>query len=129
MTRIIFFDGPCNLCNYFVQRVIKHDKNKLYKFASLQSNTAQLYLTYHDLSQDTVVYLENQQSFLKSTAVLKILENLGWHYKIFSLILKFIPTFLADKIYDLVAQNRSKFFTQQPICDLVETNDQSRFLN
>jgi predicted DCC family thiol-disulfide oxidoreductase YuxK len=37
---IILFDGDCSLCNNTVQFIIKHDPNKIYKFASLQSDFA-----------------------------------------------------------------------------------------
>ena len=37
---IILFDGICNLCNGFVQFVIRHDKKNKFKFASLQSEGA-----------------------------------------------------------------------------------------
>lgn len=37
---VILFDGICNLCNGFVQFVIKRDKAKLFHFGSLQSGRA-----------------------------------------------------------------------------------------
>ncbi|HEY0262517.1 MAG TPA: DUF393 domain-containing protein, partial [Chitinophagales bacterium] len=44
---IILFDGVCNLCNGFVQFVIKRDKNALFQFASLQSEIGQEMLQPH----------------------------------------------------------------------------------
>jgi predicted DCC family thiol-disulfide oxidoreductase YuxK len=39
-SKLILFDGVCNLCNGFVQFVIKNDKKKLFKFGSLQSENS-----------------------------------------------------------------------------------------
>lgn len=35
--KIILFDGVCNLCNTWVQRIIEKDANDIFRFASLQS--------------------------------------------------------------------------------------------
>ncbi len=37
---IIFFDGNCNLCNGFVQFVLKNETEPTFLFCSLQSNFA-----------------------------------------------------------------------------------------
>ena len=37
--KLILFDGVCNLCNDAVLKIIKQDKNDIFLFAALQSNT------------------------------------------------------------------------------------------
>ena len=39
---VVIFDGVCNLCNWSVQFIIKHDPKAIFKFTSLQSELAQL---------------------------------------------------------------------------------------
>ena len=34
---VVFFDGVCNLCNGFVQFIIRHDDRRYFHFATLQS--------------------------------------------------------------------------------------------
>nr|WP_328243735.1 DCC1-like thiol-disulfide oxidoreductase family protein [Priestia megaterium] len=47
---IILFDGVCNLCNQWVQFVIKRDSRALFRFASLQSDTAGALLSHITMS-------------------------------------------------------------------------------
>ncbi|OWP85683.1 thiol-disulfide oxidoreductase, partial [Flavobacterium covae] len=44
--QIILFDGVCNLCNYWVQYIIKHDKNDIFRFVTLESELGQEVLQY-----------------------------------------------------------------------------------
>ena len=39
--KIILFDGVCNLCNNFVNMIIKKDKNNSFVFTALESNHGQ----------------------------------------------------------------------------------------
>ena len=41
---IVFFDGPCVLCNYWVKNLCVWDKNDCFRFASLESPYAQNFL-------------------------------------------------------------------------------------
>ena len=76
---IILFDGDCNFCNNTVQFIIKHDPNKIYKFASLQSDFAKKFLKdFHYKSlPDSILYIENDKIYDRSTAALKIGRNLS----------------------------------------------------
>ena len=62
MKKIIFFDGVCNLCNQFVDFVLKADKNKQIKIASLQGETAKKTLIQEDLTNlSTVIYFKDEK--------------------------------------------------------------------
>ena len=74
-SRIILFDGVCNLCNGAVQFVLRNDTKNIFKFASLQSKFAQDFLKKHQLPTEnfgTLILIENEQIFVKSEAVFKI---------------------------------------------------------
>ncbi|MCK0204130.1 DUF393 domain-containing protein, partial [Ornithobacterium rhinotracheale] len=78
--RIIFFDGVCNLCDGFVQFVLKRDKSKVFKFSSLQSGFAQKKLA--ELGENaqnlnTIFYLKDEKLFSQSQAVIEIAKDLG----------------------------------------------------
>lgn len=127
---IILFDGVCNLCNNFVQLVIKHDQRGRFKFASLQSNTAQELLKSMPAAKrnlDTVVLVENGQYYQQSTAALRILRYLdgGWPL-LYGLII--LPPFIRDWGYALVAKNRYRWFGQRESCMLPTPELKSRFL-
>src|SRR5690606_35302731 len=79
--KIILFDGVCNLCNSTVQFVIEHDKEDLFRFASLQSTVGKKLMGDRgiDSSQmDSIVLIEPGVAYYtKSTAALKIARSLG----------------------------------------------------
>ena len=78
---IIFFDGVCNLCNGFVDFMIKRDKNKTFFYCALQSNAAHDILVKHKISLSTsfstIYYFENGKLYEKSKAILYILKHLS----------------------------------------------------
>ncbi len=126
---IILFDGVCNLCNGAVQFVLSNDPKKVFKFASLQSEFAQDFLRKHQLPTqnfDTLILIENEEVFLKSKAVFKIVKYLpkyAW-LRIFS----FLPIVVSDFFYDIVSKNRLKWFGQRESCWLPTKELKERFL-
>ncbi|MCY7337823.1 MAG: DCC1-like thiol-disulfide oxidoreductase family protein, partial [Chamaesiphon sp.] len=46
---LILFDGVCNFCNSAVQMVIEIDRQKIFKFASIQSELGQQLYRQHGL--------------------------------------------------------------------------------
>ncbi|WP_026567275.1 thiol-disulfide oxidoreductase DCC family protein [Bacillus sp. UNC41MFS5] len=129
MDRIILFDGVCNLCNNSVQFIIKRDTNGIFKFASLQSKTGQSLLKKHGLNNDlnSFVLLENGKAYVKSSAALRVCSKLGSAWPLLS-ILRFLPPFSRDFLYDIVAKNRYKWFGKKETCMLPLPEWKERFL-
>jgi predicted DCC family thiol-disulfide oxidoreductase YuxK len=126
---VVLFDGVCNLCNGAVQFILKNDKKKFFKFASLQSDFAQEFLKNHQLPThnfDTLILIENDQVFIKSKAVFKIAKYLP-KYACLS-IFRFIPIFISDFFYDVVSKNRLKWFGKRETCWLPTKELKERFL-
>jgi len=77
--KIILFDGICNLCNGSVQFVLKNEKNRDFRFTSIQSETGRKLLKWCGLPEtynQAVIYLEKGKVHLGSTAALKIGQEL-----------------------------------------------------
>ena len=127
---IILFDGVCNLCNGFVQFVIRHDRGQRFRFASLQSDTARELLqnqpgAARDL--DSVVLIEDGRYYRQSTAALRILRRLGGGWPLlYGLIV--VPAFVRDRVYAWIAGNRYRWFGQRDACMLPTPELKSRFL-
>lgn len=128
---IILFDGVCNLCNSSVQFVIKHDKDKKFMFASLQSTAGQLLLKQFDLPlQDfnSFILIENEKIFLKSTAALMVAKQLKGAVKLlYGFIV--VPPFIRNGAYNFIAKNRYKWFGKKDSCILPTPELKARFLN
>lgn len=130
-SKIILFDGVCNLCNSFVQRIIKNDEYALFKFASLQSDFGQEFLKGHNLNQQefkSIILLDGDKYYTKSTAALKIGKELKGFYKLSGLLFIF-PRFIRDFVYDIVSKNRYKWFGKQDNCWLPTAELKSKFIN
>lgn len=128
---IIIFDGVCNLCNSAVNFIIKHDPKEHFLFASLQSDVAkEILLQFHSekTELDSVILIENNIIYDKSTAALLISKQLNDGYKlIYYLII--IPKFLRDFGYKYIANNRYKWFGRQKSCYIPSLKIKNRFLD
>jgi len=117
----ILFDGDCSFCNFWVRFISKRDKNKLFTFHSLQSEVGVEIRKKHSISEsyDSIVLIENDKYYLKSTAALRIVKQLKlpW-FLIYGFII--IPKFIRDWVYDLIAKNRHKFF--KDLCEIHSEN-------
>ncbi len=127
---VLLFDGVCNLCNGFVQFIIKRDKNAKFKFASLQSEIGQEYLKQHHLETEvfeSFVYLKNDKFYQKSTAALTLFKDLGGAW-VLMYVLMIFPRFIRDFFYNLIARNRYKMFGKRESCMLPSPELKNRFL-
>lgn len=129
MEAIILFDGICNLCNSAVQFVIKRDPAGYFKFASLQSETGQRLLKQYGVSRqiDSIIVIEMQKVYIKSSAALRICRKLEGFWKYLT-ILRVLPPFFRNFFYDLVAKNRYHWFGKRDSCMLPTAEIRKRFL-
>lgn len=129
---IIFFDGVCNLCNGAVRFIINHDKNNVYRFASLQSDFANNLLNEYGVKitepPQSILLLRNGKIYSESTAALRIAQKLGGGWKLLSIFL-IIPKFISDALYRFVARNRYKWFGKRDTCMIPTPELKERFLD
>jgi predicted DCC family thiol-disulfide oxidoreductase YuxK len=130
--KIILFDGVCNLCNSFVQFVIKNDKKDVFRFVALQSDLGKEITKYIGLENQNidsvVLYNPNSTFCIKSNAALEITKNLGGIIKLL-FVLKVIPRFLRDFVYDFVARNRYKWLGKKESCMIPTLELKTKFLS
>lgn len=135
--KIILFDGICNLCNAWVQFVIQRDKKDIFRFASLQSDIAKKLLYYNsgnspvemnnNLTISSIVLIEEEKIYTKSTAVLRILKNLPLFWPLmYSFII--VPAFIRDKIYNIIANHRYDWFGKRSSCMIPKQSVNHKFL-
>lgn len=127
---VILFDGVCNLCNRSVQFIINRDPSGIFRFAPLQSETGKNLLSKFDLPNDkldSIILVENNEYYLRSTAALKILRRLGTLWKIVYVFM-LVPRPVRDYIYDIVARNRYEWYGKRAECMIPSSDIESRFL-
>ncbi|MBI9041394.1 thiol-disulfide oxidoreductase DCC family protein [Lutibacter sp.] len=127
---IIFFDGVCNLCNSSVNFIIKHDKKKHFLFASLQSDAAKEILLQYNSKKiifDSIILIEANKIYEKSTAALKIAKHLNNGYFLLYIFIV-IPVFIRDYVYNYIAKNRYKWYGKKDSCMIPTKELKDRFI-
>lgn len=127
---ILLFDGVCNFCDSTINFVIERDKKNLFKYASLQSEPGQELLKKHGLPTedfDSFVYIENGKAFTKSSAALKVAQNMTGLWPLFYGFM-IVPKFLRDAVYTTIAKNRYKWFGKKDECALPSPEVRAKFL-
>ncbi|MFB6457953.1 thiol-disulfide oxidoreductase DCC family protein [Chitinophaga sp. Hz27] len=128
---IILFDGICNFCNSSVNYVIRHDSKGYFRFAALQSAAAaDLAAKYGftTLDMGTFILIENGHVYTKSTAALRVAAKLNFPVRLLYLFIV-VPSFIRDRVYDLVARNRYRWAGKNPVCMVPTAAVRSRFIN
>jgi predicted DCC family thiol-disulfide oxidoreductase YuxK len=131
MPPIILFDGVCQFCNRSVNFLLDHDTKGVLRFAALQSNTGQQLLKRFGLPTTrlgTLVLVEGDHYWLRSTAALRIAMLLGGWWKYLAVFLLF-PWFLRDFAYDILAVNRYRWFGKVEACRMPTPELRERFLD
>lgn len=104
--KIVFYDGDCGICQRSIEYLYQADKNAILYFAPLNG------LTYKNIYKSelddltTLKFFTGNKSYEKSAAFLEISWLLGGSFK-YLYILKLIPTYFRDYVYDIVSDRRS----------------------
>lgn len=129
--QIILFDGICNLCNGFVQWVIKRDTSDTFRFAAIQSDIGMQLIKERNLdteTMDSIILIQPDTGYAtKSTAALKIGTSFGGIYRAL-VLLGIIPVLIRDRIYDWVARNRYKWYGKREQCMIPTPEIKAKFL-
>ena len=145
---VVFYDGVCGLCDRLVQFLLRRDRRRALRFATLQGELARRTLPAHGVDPsnlDSVVVLTNwdeskppppprgygetrQQALTRSRAVLHTLRELGGGWRLLAQIAGVVPDPLADIVYKLVARSRYRIFGRFDRCQLPPPDWKDRFL-
>ncbi len=134
---IILYDGVCGLCNRLLQFVLKHDSHDRFRFASLQSDFAKRVLQRHgaDLDDFDTMYVVSDHALpgehlaSRSDAVVVAMQELGGLWSVLSVVLGWLPGWLRNWGYNLVARNRYRIFGKYDSCPIPSEKDRGKFLD
>jgi predicted DCC family thiol-disulfide oxidoreductase YuxK len=106
------------------------DKRHVLRFAPLQGETARRLLSHHyaDLL-DTMVLLENGETFERSDAALRALRALGGRWRLLAAILFLVPRPIRQLTYGMIARSRYKLFGRKDACRLPAPHERNFFLD
>ena len=130
--KIVFFDGVCNLCNGFVDFVMKHNQDRDIFYCSLQSQSAQDLLTAKSVdltSLSTIFFLEDDKLYSESDAIQKIAQSLhGWP-KVLGSITSIFPKCVRNWMYRKVSKNRYHLFGKNESCRVPQGWEEEFFID
>jgi len=133
---LVLYDGVCGLCGRLLQFLLRHDRHRVFRFASLQSavgrsiversggNPAELTSFYVVADYDTA----GSRVFTRSDATLFVAAALGWPWKLAALT-RVVPRAIRDRAYDIVATRRYRLFGRYDSCLAPRPEFRSRFID
>ncbi len=106
---VIIYDGECRFCRQAVKFLDTSKSSAHVNFVpSTDASSNDLLETFYlpkDITEKSVILIENRQVFTKSSAVIRALKRKGGVWRI-SGVLLIIPAFIRNLIYDWIARNR-----------------------
>ncbi len=125
---VVYFDGVCNLCNAFIDFLVRIDSTKVLRYAPLQGTTAKnngVARGSADLA--SVVVVANGMIWNESDAVLRVFEALGGRWRMLAWV-RIVPKPIRDSLYRTVARNRYRIFGRRDTCRVPTKSEQELFL-
>lgn len=115
---IILFDAECVLCSANAQFVLRHDRARRFRLASMQGEVGAALYRAHGLDPAdpaSMLVVEDGRVRRDSDAVLSIYEGLGGPWRLLG-VLRLAPRPLRDPVYRWVARNRYRLFGKRDSC-------------
>jgi predicted DCC family thiol-disulfide oxidoreductase YuxK len=127
---IIVYDGYCGLCTGWVQFVLRHDRQALYRFVSAQSPLGHALYVHYGLDPkdyETNILIMDGVAYFKSEACIRMAEGLGFPSSLASCF-RPLPISRRDWLYNLIARNRLSIFGTRESCYVAASSDSHRFI-
>jgi predicted DCC family thiol-disulfide oxidoreductase YuxK len=127
---IILFDGTCAFCERSVRFIARRDPQGYFRFGASQTPQAaellaRLGVTRH--SARSIVLIEDEQIFLRSTATLRIAARLTYPWRLAAALL-WIPVPIRDAAYRVVAAVRHRIAGTANACEIPPPEIRARMI-
>jgi predicted DCC family thiol-disulfide oxidoreductase YuxK len=126
---VVLYDGECGLCHRSVKFLLARDGGQLY-YAPLQGETAQALRAKHPQiprTLESVVLVDRDRVHLRSKAFLYGAKYLTRPWR-FAYALRWLPAFLLDLGYRLIARARYRIWGKYEACRLPTTDERAKLL-
>jgi predicted DCC family thiol-disulfide oxidoreductase YuxK len=132
---VLLYDGLCGFCDGTVQFILRHDRKKTLRFATLQGDYARGVTARHPelVGVDSLVLVDQdargiERVYVRSTGALQVARYLGgpWHIARAAGI---VPRFLRDMAYDGFARIRYRVFGRYDSCPIPSPEQRARFID
>ena len=129
MAPVVFYDGHCPFCNFWVRTLLKYDRKKVFLFAPLSGKTATSYFNNKGIEiPDSIVLMENNTHLLASQAVFEIFKKFNGFFRL-GLLFQWLSLRFTDLLYYRVVNNRFVFGKPYKSCFSPKPEYKKRFLD
>jgi predicted DCC family thiol-disulfide oxidoreductase YuxK len=129
MGGIILFDGTCAFCEGSVRFIAARDGG-YFKFGASQTAEARHLLAQHHVdraSARSIILIESDEVFLRSTAALRIAKRLDAPWRWASVLL-WVPRPIRDAVYGVIAAVRHRLAGQSNACEVPPPEIRARLI-
>ncbi len=135
-THLVLYDGVCGLCNRVVRFLLRHDRRRVFRYASLQGTVGQSFVKQsgRDPAELTSFYVVADyrtpvaRVFIRSDAVLFVAGQLDSPWKA-ARLMRAVPRVVRDFAYEVVARHRYRMFGRYDYCVVPSPEFRSWFLD
>ncbi|SEB79486.1 Predicted thiol-disulfide oxidoreductase YuxK, DCC family [Rhizobiales bacterium GAS188] len=127
---IVVFDGHCVICSAFARLIMRRDRERRFRLLAAQTPIgAALYAHFGLVASDyeSNILLEDGRAWLKSEGSIRIFEQLGFPWSLIS-VARLLPRPLRDRLYQIIARNRLRWFGARDTCYRPDPAQADRFL-
>ena len=126
---LFVFDQHCVLCSGGVGFIMKHDKKGTINFTSAQKGLGEALCRHYGIDWDeSYLFIRNGRPYIKMNGYFQVGHAMGglWHVPT---VFKIVPNFILDRVYDLVARNRYKWFGRtEEACQVLTPEQRARLI-
>jgi predicted DCC family thiol-disulfide oxidoreductase YuxK len=127
---IILFDGTCAFCERSVRFIATRDPQGYFRFGASQTPQAAELLARFGVTRDStrsIILIEHDQIFLRSTATLRIARRLTFPWRLAAILL-WIPAPIRDAAYRVIAAVRHRIAGPANACEIPPPEIRSRMI-
>jgi predicted DCC family thiol-disulfide oxidoreductase YuxK len=130
--RVIVFDGVCVLCSGWVRFVLKHDSQRVFKLAAMQTPAGRALLEQHGIDPDdptTFLVIDDDVAYTDTDALIRALGHFGFFWRMCGAVLRVVPRAWRNAVYRYIARNRYRFFGRREACMIPGPEHSDRFVS
>ena len=132
---VLLYDGLCGFCDGTVQFILRHDRKKMLRFATLQGDFARGVIERHPELEgvDSLILVDRDSSgtehvHVRSAGALRVARYLGGAWNV-ARGLAIVPRFIRDFAYDAFARIRYRVFGRYESCPIPTPEQRARFID
>ena len=124
-------DGECALCSWGARTIARHDRQNLFRIATVQSETGAALLKRHGLDPGdpwSWLLIQGEDALTGSDAIIRAGRHLSAPWGLLARIGQWAPRLVREALYRLVARHRIAWFGRGDLCGLPDDRLRAKLL-